>query len=116
VFWRKRKRETEVHVQPTVRFVGEQDGEPERLLKTALVAELRVLPEVKRAYLARVEYPDGIHVALCLAAPEDPSLVDRIGSRFNEIFGRPEHLDILFLRPAQETELQRVCTPFHHES
>jgi len=116
VFWRKPKRETEVHIQRTVRFVGEQDGEPERLLKNALVAELLGVPELKCAYLARVEYPDGVHVALCLAAPEDPRLLERIGARFAEIFGRHEHLDILFLGPSQEAELRRVCTPFHRGS
>jgi hypothetical protein len=66
-----------------------------------------------RAYLARVEYADGLHVALCLAAPEDPLLVQRIDHHFSLIFGRHEHLDVLFLNPGQEAELQRVCAPFH---
>jgi hypothetical protein len=113
MFWRKAKRNTEVHGQRTVTFVGEQDGEPERLLKNALVAELRNVAELKRAYLARVEYADGVHVALCLAAPEDPVAVERIGTRFAEIFGRHEHLDILFLTAGQEAKLQLVCSPFH---
>ena len=113
MFWSKRQRETEVHTQRTVRFVGEQDGAPELLLRDALVAELRAAPEVKSAYLARVEYQDGEHVALCLAGPADRSLVERIGSRFGEIFGRHEHLDILFITTEQEAELERVCAPFH---
>jgi hypothetical protein len=113
MFWRKPKRKTAVHTQRTVGFVGEQDGEPERLLKDALVTEFRNASGLKRAYLARVEYADGVHVALCLAAPEDPALVERIGTRFAGIFGRHEHLDILFLGPGQEAELQRVCAPFH---
>ena len=113
MFWRKRRRETEIHVQNIVRFVGEQDGEPELLLKNALVAELRVVPQVKRAYLAQVEYADGVHVALCLAASDDRLLVERISSCFAQIFAQEEHLDILFLTPDQETELERVCTPFH---
>lgn len=113
MFWRKPKRKTEVHTQRTVGFVGEQDGEPERLLKDALVTEFRKASGLKRAYLARVEHADGVHVALCLAAPEDPALVERIGACFAGIFGRHEHLDILFLGPGQEAELQRVCAPFH---
>ena len=113
MFWRKRRRKTEIHVQNIVRFVGEQDGEPERLLKSALVAELCVVPEVKRAYLAQLEYSDGAHVALCLVAPEDRSLIERISSCFARIFAQQEHLDILFLTPDQETELARVCNPFH---
>lgn len=113
MFWRKRESKTGVRTLPAVRFVGEQDGEPERLLKSVLIAELSARPEIERAYLARVEYPDGVHVALCLVAQEDPSLVERVGARFGEIFARPQHLDILFLRPAQEAELQQVCPPFH---
>jgi hypothetical protein len=113
MFWRKPKRKTEVHTKRTVSFVGEQDGEPERVLKSSLVNDFRNVAELERAYLARVEYADGMHVALCLAAREDPQLVERIGVRFSEIFGRHEHLDILFLGPGQEAELQRVCAPFH---
>jgi hypothetical protein len=115
VFWRNRRRKTEAHVQNTVRFVGEQDGESERILKSALVAELRTVPEVKRAYLARVQYSDGVHVALCLAAPEDRPLVERIGSCFAQVFAQQEHLDILFLGPDQEAELKHVCAPFHSD-
>jgi hypothetical protein len=92
VFWHKRERETEVHMQQTVRFLGEQDGESERLLKGALVADLRAAPEVKRAYLARVKYRGEEHVALCLAAPADRSLVESIEFRFGKIFGEHEHL------------------------
>ena len=116
MFWRKRKRDTEVHIQASAHFVGEQDGEPERLLKNALVAELCALPEVKRAYLAQVEYADGVHVALCLAAPENGLLVERLSSVFARIFSRAEHLDIMFVRPNQEAELERVCPPFYRAS
>lgn len=113
MFWRKHGRKAEAHVENTVRFVGEQDGESERLLKAALVVELGAVPEVKGAYLARVQYPDGVHVALCLDAPDDQLLVERIGSCFSKIFARHEHLDILFLRPDQQVELEGVCAPFH---
>jgi hypothetical protein len=113
MFWRKPKRKTEIRTQRTVGFVGEQDGEPERLLKETVVTEFRNAAGLKRAYLARVEYADRVHVALCLAAPENPALVERIGARFTGIFGRHEHLDILFLDPGQEAELQRVCAPFY---
>ena len=111
MFWRKRK--TEIHTQRPVGFIGEQDGEPERLLKKALITEFRSAAEFKRAYLARVKYADGVHVALCLTAAEDPALVERIGAVFAGVFGRHEHLDVVFLDPGQEAELQRVCAPFH---
>ena len=113
MFWRKPERKIETHTERAVSFVGEQDGEPERLLKNALVTEFRNVAQLERAYLARVRYADGPHVVLCLAAPEDRLLVDRVGARFSEMFGRHEHLDVLFLSPGQETELRRVCAPFH---
>ena len=111
MFWRKRK--ADVHKQQTVHFIGEQDGDPERLLKEALINEFGGAAEISRAYLARVEYADGVHVALCLAAPEDPAVVARVGTVFGGLFGRHEHLDVLFLDPDQEATLRRVCTPFH---
>ena len=113
MLWRKRKRKIETHLQNTVRFLGEQDGESERLLKSALIVELRAVPEIKRAYLARVEYADGVHVALCIAGPQSQLLVERIGSCFARIFAQHEHLDTLFLRLDREAELERVCAPFH---
>jgi hypothetical protein len=116
LFWRTRKRSPEVHVQPAVRFVGAQDGETERLLKNALIAELRDLPEVQRAYLAQVKYADEVHVALCLAAPENRSIVERMGSVFAGIFSREQHLDIMFIQPDLESELERVCPPFYRSS
>jgi len=113
MFWPWRKRKARRHVERSIRFVGEQDGEPERLLKNALTAQFSGDATVTRAYLSRVEYEDGAHVALCLAAPEDASLVERIGRCFASIFARQEHVDIVFVSPAQEMELQRVCTPFY---
>jgi SseB protein C-terminal domain len=116
MFWRRRKRKAQRHIERSIRFVGEQDGEPERLLKKALSVELSGDENVTRAYLSRVEYEDGAHVALCLAAPEDPSLVERIGRCFASTFAKQEHVDIVFVSPAQEMELQRVCTPFYQRN
>jgi hypothetical protein len=106
MFWRKPKRKTEAHTQRTVSFVGEQDGEPERLLTNSLATEFRNVAQLKRAYLARVEYADGTHVALCLAAPQDPLLVERIGARFSEIFGAPFHYALAARWTAQRAAAQ----------
>lgn len=115
MFWRKQKPRVETHTQTTIRFVGEQDGEPERLLKNSLVEEFRSTPDLRRAYLAQVAYQNSEtgEVALCLSGPENQRLVGRIGTRFAKIFGKDVHLDILFLSSQQEAELERVCTPFY---
>src|SRR4029078_11353044 len=99
-----------------VTFVCEQDGPAERELKTVLLSVLASCPNVQCAYLARVTYgqEDTSHVALCLRAPEDLTLVRRIGDRFRETFGASEHVDILCLRDdGQEQELRQVCRSFH---
>ena len=114
MFWRKRKNPLEARRQPSIRFLGEQDGDPERQLKAALIGTFDEFPNLKRAYLARVSYgeSEAFEVALCLSGNEDRALVKAAGSRFSELFAGAEHLDILFLNERQEAELQRVCRPF----
>jgi hypothetical protein len=40
-----------------LRFVREQDGEPERILKGRLVEAFRQRADVQRAYLAQMRWP-----------------------------------------------------------
>ena len=105
-------------VVPALRFVGEQDGPPERELKARLVEVFRLDSRVARAYLARVEYGDGsgMHIALCLSssfAGFDQALVREIGGVFASLFGSHEHLDTVFLREEQEETLTQVCRAFY---
>ena len=100
-----------------VRFVGEQDGPPERELKRALAELCQRSRRVTRAYLARTEYdrPGVHHVALCLRTPggdHHRELVEEIGASFATSFGADRHLDVLFLSESQEHELRAVCRPF----
>jgi hypothetical protein len=66
-------------------------------------------------YLARVAFESASDevIALCILAqqPQD-SLLREIGAVFASLFGRDQHLDILFVDPDQERELARVCVPF----
>ena len=100
-----------------VSFVGEQDGPPERELKAELIP---LLSEARAGYLARVQYTSGERsVALCLAStPEavQADLSNKISALFHQMFGRNSHLDILFLRPDQEREVQQVCKPFYQRA
>jgi hypothetical protein len=100
---------------PTVRFLGEQDGGPEQVLKQSLRSLLVSRPAVARGYLARVNYgdPAAHEVALCIGGPTDEVLVKEVASAFANQFGRAAHLDVMFLSPAQEIELRQVCRPFY---
>ncbi len=108
---------TEEFIAPEIRFVGEQDGPPERDLKSHLVDLFADEPTVRRAYLARVQYDDSQNwdVALCLAArePDIPHINERIGRLFAGVFAKHMHLDVLFLSGAQEEEIAKVCTGFY---
>jgi hypothetical protein len=110
-------RPTEEFTAPTIRFVGEQDGPPERDLKSHIAELLTNELEVDRAYLARVQYDDAENwnVALCLAAtnPDISRINERIGRLFAGIFANDMHLDILYLSDAQEEEITKVCTSFY---
>lgn len=92
-----------------LRVVGEQDGAPERILKSRLVPVLQRHADVQAAYLTRVKVAsseeDG--VALCLVSEADPDeqLVGEIGQVFADVFTSDAHLDILFLRLDQEEQV-----------
>ena len=107
---------TKLHA-PTTKFVGEQDGSPERMLKTRFVELFSGEPRVKSAYLARAEHSDvtGVHVTLAIrhSGGEDPSLIPKLATVFSAMFGSHEHLDMMFLREDQERQLRTVCAPFY---
>jgi hypothetical protein len=93
----------------------EQDGPPERELKSRLIELFRREKGVRAAYLARVVYADDQEnaVALCLRADRlGGNVIGKVGEIFAALFGAHEHLDTLFLDEAQEAELAKCCTPF----
>jgi hypothetical protein len=96
-------------------FLGEQDGPAEQAWKGEVVSLLAENRPLRRAYLARVQYPPetAVSVALCLTGSEDSALVAQIGGLFGARFGRDQHLDILFLDADQESRLAQVCRAFH---
>ena len=100
-----------------ITFVGEQDGRPERDLKSRFTTILRGEVSISRAYLAKADYGDdtGINVVLCVrsSSGEYPTLNPKIGAVFAEMFGSREHLDLLFIRADQEEQLAKVCHPFY---
>ena len=107
-------RKPESRREAVIKFVGEQDGPPERGLKTAIRQILAEHGGVSAAYLARVSYGDDstINVILGLRAKEDPNLVRMVAECFHKMFAKGTHLDILFLSDSQWEQLTRVCAPF----
>jgi len=113
----KRPRKLEPIAQPSIEFLGEQDGPPERTLKAELTALFTTRARVSRAYLCRVRYRDGAHaVALAVASPEDTRLVAEAGAVFRKMFGPHTFLDIMFLDGGKESRLASVCRPFYSVS
>lgn len=99
-----------------IKFLGEQDGVPERKLKTHLAELFSGMDYVIRAYLVRVDYNDSneFDVALCIRTEEDSShnLSDAINEIFANMFRTDEHLDVLYLTEEREIDLSTVCPPF----
>jgi hypothetical protein len=110
-----RKKSEEVHVRE-IRFLDEQDGPPERLLKDRLADFFRRDRSVSRAYLARVDFGEGKNASVVLGLRTqfgpDKGIVEKVGTIFGDVFNAKEHLDIMFLTDSQEAELMRACRPF----
>jgi hypothetical protein len=105
-----------VEVRPTsIKFIDEQDGPRERMLKAALVTLFQADSIVKKAYLARLDIGEGFTVGLCLKASPLPDLSypDKINELFMKVMGPGGYLHILFLTDDQEVEVRRVCKPFY---
>jgi SseB protein C-terminal domain len=102
-----------------IRFVGEQDGRPERLLKESLSGLFRSDGTIDKAYLAKIDYADGgkVGVVLGLLTQFGPnqSLVVQVASAFKSIFNEKEHLDIMFMTDTQNAQLSAVCRPFFEQ-
>ena len=100
-----------------IRFLGEQDGPPERLLKDQFVQFFRSDPHVVRAYLARIDFGEGTRASVALGlraeAGSESRIGERIGAIFASIFRSEEHLDHIFLTDDQELQLSNVCNPFY---
>jgi SseB protein C-terminal domain len=118
--WFNKKSEVEKFHARQVTFVGEQDGDVERLLKSNLTFAFSDQPTIRSAYLARVSYGDSQEnsVALCLNVADkksDGHLASVLGQVFSKIFDDSQALDIIFLSEEQEVEVRHVCAAFYIE-
>ena len=117
IWFKKKQRSPEKIKVKRISFIREQDGVPEQKLKSALVILFQDSKSVISAYLARVDYGNSeeINVALCIRSEKvkDIKLQEKAARIFSDRFGSHEHLDIIFLRDDQETDLKKVCTAFY---
>ena len=109
---------TEIHPQG-IRFLREQDGRIERLLKQELIVLFKGTKEVDEAYLVTCEFggnmPQGVLLAIHASSGADVNLVQRIQNVFGSIFAKREHLDILLLDSDQQQNVSSVCLPFYQK-
>lgn len=98
-------------------FLSEQDGETEREFKREISSFFERQKNLVRAYLAQIKYEsqEGFSVALFLKSSHNDTqhLLDGVGKIFKEMFGRGEHLDIIFLSEEKELILRAICCPFY---
>jgi hypothetical protein len=102
-----------------VRFLEEQDGPHERVLKDRLAEVFRGEPQVTRAYLVRTDHGDGsgLHVVLGLRADgiDHKRLAEHVAVIFHALFPASEHLDTVFVDAVHEARLRKVCKPFFEQ-
>lgn len=112
------RREPEHFELSDLKFIGEQDGAPERELKNRIRDYLSKRGANCRAYLARVKYSTeaDFSVALCIGGvAQADEIASDVGRIFSEMFRTDEHLDVIHVSDGQEDELKRVATPFYIE-
>ena len=114
-FWNRKQRAAQAHYEPEIEFLAEQDGVPEQQLKAELEPLFVPIASVASAYLVRASFgdPASYNVVLCIAAPNDRALVDRIGKVFAARFKTSAYLDVMFLTPDMESRVRQVCQPFY---
>jgi SseB protein C-terminal domain len=104
-------------VSKGLRFLGEQDGIPERDLKEALKPLLLGDRKVERAYLARVQLAEAdvpsVVMALVRQGGESEKLKGDIAAVFWVLFSSKNFLDVVFVSAFQDEELAACCRPFY---
>lgn len=101
---------------PPLVFGAPANDAAEQRLQAALMPLLQQHREVKRAYLARVNYQGaagGLILGLETSEADNEELVAAIGRVFAAQFDGSRHLDIIFLSDAQIAGIAKVCSPFH---
>jgi type III secretion system (T3SS) SseB-like protein len=100
-----------------VRFLCEQDGPIERVIKGRWSPIFAANPEVRRAFLVRAAYEtetdQHVILAICSSSGPDPRLLKSLQEPYQAIFHRDCPLDMVFVTTAQEAQIENVCPAFY---
>lgn len=111
---------TKRSVISVLRFVGEQDGPRERMLKGKLSELFARRKNILIAYLAMGHRgdPKTISMCLCLGATNDEHgrLGEDVHYLFAQYFNCTVHFNIVFLKSDQEDQLALVCKPLYQNN
>lgn len=113
-WWKRQPKSFRVRA---IDYVSEQDGPPERDLKTALGELFVASDEVQAAFLLRVRLPKATQesVMLVVRAPDADRrrLVKRITHVFQQHFGSNVSLDISFMTLDDVARAEMVASAFY---
>jgi hypothetical protein len=100
-----------------IRFLREQDGPNERLLKERLLDLFRQHEYVRKGYLVLVGFGHGSRSEVVLGlrtnSGDEHEIVDRVAAVFAAMCKTGDHLDVIFLTETQDAQITNVCTPFY---
>jgi len=98
-----------------IQFLGELEGQKERIFKEKLVEFFKRDLSIKSAYLARIiGHGTPATAALCLRTQfgSDKGMIEKLGVIFAHVYNIEENFNIVFLTDKQEISLVKVCRPF----
>lgn len=106
------------HVEAVPEFIGQQIGVAADTLNAEFREALSGFPQVERAYFCRLRYlgEEKVGAALCIVSStlEDIGVIGTLADVIRTNLA--SHMDILFLSPAQERDLAKVCQPFFNRA
>lgn len=112
-----RNRLFQLHEIGSLRLLAEQDGHPERVLKSHLEPVLAGYTMISAAYLIRIEdlnsFSQGVALFVVTQSQLNETFAAAVGEVFSSVFSAPAHMDIVSVTPDQEIELARVGKPFY---
>ncbi|MGH7939815.1 MAG: hypothetical protein ACREFR_01930, partial [Limisphaerales bacterium] len=98
-----------------IQFLGELDGNKERLFKEKVTKFLQSSRNAECAYLARIigrDLPANGILCLRMQSDFDKGVRKGIGECFADVFSLQDNFNILLLSHEQESALRKVCPPF----
>jgi SseB protein C-terminal domain len=105
---------------PVLRFVGEQDGPRERMLKGKLSELFARRKNISMAYLAMGHRGDPKNISMCLCLGTASGTHERLSEDahylFAQYFNRTVNFNVVFLKSEQEVQLALVCKPFYQSN